>query len=90
MQDDLYQIADMGWVAETRRIIEVKKNKAGKVTEKDKGWTCDLIPKPLIVVRYFPTQLGQLEEMIATRDAAQSKRIELEDCLLYTSPSPRD
>ena len=79
MQDDLYQIADMGWVAETRRIIEVKKNKAGKVTEKDKGWTCDLIPKPLIVARYFPTQLVQLEEMIATRDAAQSKRIELEE-----------
>jgi type I restriction enzyme M protein len=45
MQDDCYLIASDGWKAETSRIIEM--DKKGK--EKDKGWTCDLIPKPLIV-----------------------------------------
>jgi type I restriction enzyme M protein len=35
------------------RIIE--KDKKGK--EKDKGWTCDLVPKALIVARYFATEL---------------------------------
>ncbi len=49
MQDDCYLIATDGWRAETRRIIETAKNG----TEKDKGWTCDLIPKALIVARYF-------------------------------------
>ena len=41
MQDDCYLIAADGWKAETYRIIE--KDKKGK--EKDKGWTCDLVPK---------------------------------------------
>ena len=50
MQDDCYLIADDGWKStETYRIIE--KDKKGK--EKDKGWTCDLVPKSLIVARYF-------------------------------------
>ena len=43
MQDDCYLIAADGWKAETYRIIE--KDKKGK--EKDKGWACDLVPKPL-------------------------------------------
>ena len=42
MQDDCYLIAADGWKAETYRIIET--DKKGK--EKDKGWTCDLVPKP--------------------------------------------
>ena len=42
MQDDCYLIAADGWKAETYRVIE--KDKKGK--EKDKGWTCDLVPKP--------------------------------------------
>ena len=43
MQDDCYLIAADGWVAKTARILET--DKKGKT--KDKGWTCDLIPKPL-------------------------------------------
>ena len=42
MQDDCYLIAADGWKAETYRIIE--KDKKGK--ERDKGWACDLVPKP--------------------------------------------
>ena len=49
MQDDCYLISADGWVAKTSRIIET--DKKGK--SKDKGWTCDLVPKPLIAARYF-------------------------------------
>ena len=58
MQDDCYLIAADGWKAETSRIIE--KDKKGK--EKDKGWTCDLIPKVLIVARYFAKEQADIEQ----------------------------
>ena len=54
MQDDCYLIADEGWKAETYRIIE--KDKKGK--DKDKGWTCDLVPKSLIVARFLCQRAG--------------------------------
>ncbi len=44
MQDDCYLIAADGWKAETYRVLA--KNAKGK--EVDKGWACDLVPKPLI------------------------------------------
>ena len=49
MQDDAYAIAQDGWVAKPQRVVETGKN--GK--KKDKGWTCDLVPKALVVARYF-------------------------------------
>ncbi len=52
MQDECYLMAADGWKADTKRIIEC--DKKGK--DKDKGWTCDLIPKPLIVARYFAAE----------------------------------
>jgi len=79
MQDDLYLIADDGWKAETRRIIEAKKNKAGKTIEKDKGWTCDLIPKELIVERYFSDVSAGIGIFQNQLDLATSNRAELEE-----------
>ena len=58
MQDDCYLIAADGWKAETYRIIE--KDKKGK--EKDKGWACDLVPKALIVARYFAQEQEAVDE----------------------------
>jgi len=52
MKDDTYLIIEDGWVAKTRRIIELNKQKK----EVDKGWTCDLLPKQLIVNRFFREQ----------------------------------
>jgi type I restriction enzyme M protein len=54
MQDDCYIIAVYGWKAETYRIVE--KDKKGK--ERDKGWACDIVPKALIVARYFAKEQG--------------------------------
>src|SRR6266446_1290413 len=59
MQDDCYLIAADGWKAETIRIIE--KDKKGR--ERDKGWTCDLIPKALIVARYFAKEQAAIDQI---------------------------
>jgi len=80
MQDDCYLIAADGWKAETYRIIEIKKNKEGKtVKETDKGWTCDLVPKSLIVNRYFVPQKMVIHEMEAELENVNAQITELEE-----------
>ena len=68
MQDDSYIIAADGWKAETTRVL----GKNGKGKEVDRGWTCDLVPKSLIVARYFAAEQtaitlleGELESVTA-------------------------
>ena len=61
MQDDAYLIAADGWKAETRRIIEEIKAGKNKGEKKDKGWTCDLIPKEYIVGRYFKPEQNAID-----------------------------
>jgi len=75
MQDDCYMIAVDGWKAHPSRIIE--KDKKGK--EKDKGWACDLVPKNLIVARYFPEQKVTLDALQADLDGLTSRITELEE-----------
>jgi|SRR4051812_16644111 len=75
MQDDCYLIADEGWKAETYRIIE--KDKKGK--EKDKGWTCDLIPKSLMVAHYFAKEQAAIDELAAELEGVTSRLSELEE-----------
>jgi len=75
MQDDAYLIATDGWKAETSRVIVRDKN--GK--EKDKGWTCDLIPKPLIVSRYFVEEQGTIDQLSADLETLAAKLTELEE-----------
>jgi type I restriction enzyme M protein len=75
MQDDCYLIAADGWVARTARIIET--DKKGKT--KDKGWACDLVPKPLVVARYFAPEQTAIETQQAELEAASAGRTELEE-----------
>ncbi len=75
MQDDAYLIAADGWVAVPARIVET--DKKGK--SKDKGWACDLIPKPLIVARYFAKEQAALEATQAELEAATAALAELEE-----------
>ena len=75
MQDDCYLIAADGWKAETYRIIE--KDKKGK--EKDKGWTCDLIPKALIVARYFAKEQAAIDQLAAELEGVTARLTELEE-----------
>ncbi len=75
MQDDCYLIADDGWKAVTYRIVE--KDKKGK--EKDKGWACDLVPKQLIVDRYFAAQQANIRELEASLESVLAQLVELEE-----------
>jgi type I restriction enzyme M protein len=78
MQDDLYLVAADGWKASTYRVIEQKKNKDGKVTkEVDKGWACDLLPKSLIVARYFAAKQAAIEQLAADAEAIDAQLTEL-------------
>ena len=73
MQDDLDLITADGWVAAPTRIVAV--DKKGK--SKDKGWTCDLLPKPFIVARFFAAEQAELDTRQAELDAARSEQDEL-------------
>lgn len=75
MQDDCYLISDEGWKAETYRITE--KDKKGK--EKDKGWTCDLVPKELIVNRFFAKEQENIDKLAAELESITASMTELEE-----------
>ncbi len=75
MQDDAYLIAADGWAARTARVVET--DKKGK--RKDRGWTCDLLPKKLIVARYFAKEQAALQAKEAELEAASASLAELEE-----------
>ncbi len=75
MQDDAYLLAADGWKAEPYRIII--KDKQGK--EKDKGWACDLLPKYLIINRYYANEQQAIDKLLADAEAAEARMEELEE-----------
>ena len=75
MQDDCYLIAGDGWKAETSRVIET--DKKGK--EKDKGWTCDLVPKARIVARYFAKEQQAIDQLALDLETTAASLAELEE-----------
>ena len=75
MQDDAYMLVQDGWVATPARIIETDKN--GKT--KDKGWDCNLIPKPLVIARYFPHEQAAIDAKQAEQEAIAASLAELEE-----------
>ena len=75
LQDDAYLISADGWKAETYRVVETDK----KGREKDKGWTCDLVSKPLVVARFFAREQAELDRLNTELEAASAKMAELEE-----------
>ena len=75
MQDDCYLIAADGWKAETTRIIE--RDKKGK--DRDKGWTCDLVPKDIIVARYFAKEQGAVDKLATELDRVTTRVAEIDE-----------
>ncbi|MBJ6978998.1 N-6 DNA methylase [Luteimonas sp. MC1895] len=71
MQDDAYLLSADGWKAEP--VVET--NKKGKA----KGWTCDLVPKSLIVARYFAAEQQGLDEARTALDTVSSALEALEE-----------
>jgi type I restriction enzyme M protein len=79
MQDDCYLIATDGWKAEPYRIVETKKDRYGSVKQTDKGWTCDLIPKELIVARFFAVEQAEIERLQQDLEGVEAELAELEE-----------
>ncbi len=75
MQDDCYLIAADGWKAETSRVL-VKNNKGKEV---DKGWSCDLAPKPFIVARYFASEQEAINKLEAELESVTARMTEMEE-----------
>lgn len=75
MQDDLYIISYDGWKAETYRILKENSNK--KMV--DKGWTCDLIPKELVINRFFEAEKKEIENLNTELEHTVSRYKELEE-----------
>ena len=75
MQDDVYLIADDGWVdaAKPRGIIEDKEKKIKEtpdLTIKRTKYKMDLNPPGLIVARYFATEQAMIEALRADQESA--------------------
>jgi len=79
MQDDAYLIAVDGWKAETRRVVEEVKAGKDKGKQKDKGWTCDLIPKALLISKYFAEEQEALDAKRVELETTQASLVELEE-----------
>lgn len=75
MQDDCYLISAGGWKAETYRILV--KNKQNKTV--DKGWDCDLVPKELVINRYFYKEKEAIEALEAEKETIAGQLAELEE-----------
>lgn len=75
MQDDCYLIAADGWQAQTYRIIETNK----KDKKIDKGWACDLIPKSLVINRYFADEQKAIDDLNVDLENLQSQMTEMEE-----------
>lgn len=76
MKDDVYLIVEDGWVAKVKRILE-KNKKTGKET--DKGWTCDLIPKELVINRFLASEYQELLSIETELESVQAEITSFEE-----------
>ncbi len=70
MKDDVYLIIEDTWKAKVDRIM---------VKGKDKGWTCELIPKELVISRYLHDRQTANQEMEAELERRQVQISEYEE-----------
>jgi len=70
MQDDCYLIAVDGWKAE---LSIIKQTKSATV------WDCDLVPKVLVINRYFSSEKKAIEKLEADKEAIATQLTELEE-----------
>lgn len=75
MKDDVYMIIENDWEAKPYRIIE--KNKNGK--EVDKGWTCDILPKEIVINEFFKKEKEEIEELEAKSEDLERQMEELKE-----------
>jgi hypothetical protein len=62
-------------VQHVTRLIETDE----KGMAKDKGWTCDLIPKPINAARYYAEEQMIIDQLNVELESSAAKVAELED-----------
>jgi type I restriction enzyme M protein len=70
MQDDCYIISDNGWKAE---LVLVKK------TKKEEIWDCELVPKLLVINRFFETEKNNIQELEANIESIKAEMQEMDE-----------
>ncbi len=70
MQDDCYLIAVDGWKAE---LSIIKQTKSATV------WDCDLVPKVLVIDRYFLKEKKAIEQLETDKEVIATQMTELEE-----------
>ena len=72
MRDDVYMIAEEGWTA----TLEPVRNSKGKIKKGE--FTCELIPKQLVIDRYFTDEQQAIDELKQQQEEAAQTMEELE------------
>ncbi len=71
MKDDVYILVEDGWKAELKAVT----NKKGVVTD----YICELIPKELMINRYFKAEQAAIEELETKKDEIVRQQEELQE-----------
>ncbi|CAA9892000.1 Type I restriction enzyme, modification chain [Candidatus Methylobacter favarea] len=71
MKDDIYLISEGGWKAELTHVL----NKSGKVSE----IICELIPKPLMINRYFKKEQAAIDAQEISKEKIVRQMEELQE-----------
>ncbi|OAN62426.1 type I restriction-modification system subunit M [Balneola sp. EhC07] len=72
MRDDVYIIVEDGWTA----TLEPVRNSKGNIKKGE--FTCELIPKELVINRYFPKEHQEIEQLKQQQEEAAQVQEELE------------
>ncbi|NVK44358.1 MAG: type I restriction-modification system subunit M [Oceanospirillaceae bacterium] len=64
MKDDTYMIIEDGWVAKLKIVKE---------TKREVVYDCELVPKYLVVNRYFPEDRDAIQEMEAAQEVKENE-----------------
>ena len=71
MKDDVYILVEDGWKAELKAVM----NKKGAITD----YVCELIPKELMINRYFKAEQAAIEKLEVKRDDIVRQQEELQE-----------
>jgi type I restriction enzyme M protein len=71
MKDDVYILVEDGWKAELTAVM----NKKGKITD----YVCELIPKELMINRYFKAEQAAIEELETKKDEIVRQQEEMQE-----------
>jgi type I restriction enzyme M protein len=72
MRDDVYMIVEEGWTA----TLEPVRNSKGTIKKGE--FTCELIPKELVINRYFTDERDEVDELKQQQEEAAQTQEELE------------